>query len=192
MLVGFIFWYHGLVLGALPTSALQFLQSWDPAFVDGELDAYTVCTTWVISGQKLHLVDVFRERLEFPQIAPKILDLKRKFAAHQVCLEVSGVGKAIEQELKPAQYGERWLLPFEPRRGKTERAIEQTPKIGRGRVYLPMTADYLEPFEAEVLAFPFGTRSDQVDSMVQFLHALEYHQVLRGLSAYENNPRQPL
>jgi predicted phage terminase large subunit-like protein len=178
---------------SLPKRAFieRIVQSWDPAFVDGELNAFTVCTTWAISGQKLYLVDVFRERLEFPQIAPKILELKRKFGAQQVCLEVSGVGAAIEQELKHAQSGERWLLPFNPRLGKTERAISQTPKIERGRVYLPSAADYLEPFEAEVLAFPFGARSDQVDSMVQFLYALDHYSVLRGLSAYESDSRQP-
>ncbi len=169
----------------------RIVQSWDPAFTDGETNAYTVCTTWFISGRKLYLVDVFRQRLEFPKLTPKILELRDKFRANQVVLEVSGIGKAIQQSLRHLQRDGRWLYCTEPTLGKVERATVQTPKIERGRVFLPVRADWLETFEAEILSFPHSRYADQVDSMVHFLYALDQRDILQELSAYENNPRQP-
>jgi phage terminase large subunit-like protein len=46
--------------------------------------------------------------------------------------------------------------PHDPQLGKVERAIAQTPKIERKRVYLPMSAPWLETFESEVAAFPMS------------------------------------
>jgi len=53
--------------------------------------------------------------------------------------------------------------------------------LERGRIYLPNSAPWLETFESEVAAFPFGKYDDQVDSMVQFLGALE---LARGNAAF--------
>lgn len=175
-----------------PRSHIEsIVQSWDPAFVDGDINAYTVCTTWAISGQKLYLVDVFRQRLEFPQLELKIPELRKKFSADKVILERAGVGAAVVQKLEHLQRPDRWLYDVLPKLGKVERAVVQTPKIERGRVYFPVEAEWLETFEAEVLAFPHSRYTDQVDSMVQFLHMLDYRKIVLGLSAYTNNPHQP-
>ena len=52
-------------------------------------------------------------------------------------------------------------------------------------VYLPETAPWLAAFESEVAVFPNGKHDDQVDSMSQFLRALDYRPLpLRSLSFY--------
>ena len=78
-------------------------------------------------------------------------DLSYKMAAGQTCFE-----------------------RFGPRQDKVSRAAIQSVKIEQGRVYLPKAADWLEAFEAEVRHFPAGKHDDQVDSMVQFLHSMDY------------------
>ena len=64
----------------------------------------------------------------------------------------------------------RGLFWVNPRLGKVERAIEQTPKIERKRVYLPVSAPWLETFEAEVATFPLSQYCDQVELDGAFPH----------------------
>jgi hypothetical protein len=44
----------------------QIVQSWDTASKAGELNDYSVCTTWLIQGESYYLLDVFRARLLYP------------------------------------------------------------------------------------------------------------------------------
>ena len=161
---------------ALRDGALSFeaiVQSWDPAVVDTETAAFSVCTTWGILGRKLYLIDVLRKRLDFHKIEPAILHMKEKHNAGCVVLETAGVGVAIGNALVKREGSRRWLCPYDPTLGKVERAIAQTPKIERKRVYLPVSAPWLETFESEVASFPTSKYFDQVELMVQFLYPLD-------------------
>ncbi|MGD1039179.1 MAG: phage terminase large subunit [Roseiarcus sp.] len=174
----------------LPARFEAIVQSWDPAIVDNETAVFTVCTTWGIVGRRLYLVNVFRKRLDFYKIEPAMLSMKQKYNAGFVILEVSGVGKAIGNFLLKRQGIHEWFLWTEPRLGKLERAMAQTPKIERKYVYLPMKADWLETFEAEIAAFPLSKFADQVDSMAHFLHTLDTHNRLTArLSAFPERPK---
>ncbi|GLK68960.1 phage terminase large subunit [Hansschlegelia plantiphila] len=177
---------------APPRKAFErVIQGWDPAYMDGEANAYTVCTTWGIAGRKLYLLDVLRERMKFPQLGSRVLSERKKHKADQVIVESAGVGQILIQELKTYQSPTRWLLPISPNAAKLARAEGQTPKIERGRVYLPNSAPWLDAFEQEIALFPHGVYADQVDSTSQFLRALDYRAVLLGLSAYETDPKLP-
>jgi predicted phage terminase large subunit-like protein len=168
------------------------VQSWDPAVVDTETAAFSVCTTWGILGQKLYLLDVLRKRLDFYKIEPAVMHMKDKHNAGCVVLETSGVGAAIGEALLKREGARRWLCPHDPKLGKVERATSQTPKIERKRVYLPVSAPWLETFESEVATFPMSKYADQVDSMVQFLTLLDHR--LRwtiNLSAVRDRREQP-
>jgi predicted phage terminase large subunit-like protein len=168
------------------------VQSWDPAIVDTETAAFTVCTTWGILGQKLYLIDVFRKRLDFYKIEPAIMHMKEKHNAGSVILEVSGVGAAIGEALLKREGSRRWFYWHDPELGKVERALAQTPKIERKRVYLPVSAPWLETFEAEVATFPNSKFADQVDSMVQFLYAFDRRvRFVLNLTAYRDHREQP-
>jgi predicted phage terminase large subunit-like protein len=167
-------------------------QSWDPAVVDTETAAFSVCTTWGILGRKLYLIDVLRKRLDFHKIEPAILHMKDKFKASCVVLEIAGVGLAIGNALVKREGARRWLCPYDPTLGKVERAIAQTPKIERKRIYLPVNAPWLETFEAEVASFPMSKYYDQVDSMVQFLYLLDHrNRWTIDLSAVREHREQP-
>lgn len=157
----------------LPLAFELIAQSWDPAVVDTETAAFTVCTTWGIVGRKLYLIDVFRKRLDFYQIEPAIISMREKYNAGAVVIETSGVGRAIGNALLKREGTRTWMQPVEPRLGKVERALAQTPKIERKRVFLPISAPWLETFENEIAAFPMSKFADQVDSMVHFLAFLD-------------------
>jgi phage terminase large subunit-like protein len=42
------------------------LQSWDTAFKKGQENDYSVCLTMGIAGQGMYVLDVWREKVEFP------------------------------------------------------------------------------------------------------------------------------
>ena len=168
------------------------VQSWDPAVVDTETAAFSVCTTWGILDRKLYLLDVLRKRLDFHSIEPAILHMKQKFNAGCVVLETAGVGAAIGAALLKRADARRWLCSNNPVLGKVERAIAQTPKIERKRIYLPVKAPWLETFEAEAASFPMSKYFDQVDSMVQFLSLLDQrNRWTIDLSAFRQHREQP-
>lgn len=167
------------------------VQCWDPAMIDSETAAFSVCTTWGVTGRRVYLLDVFRKRLEFHQVAPAIRSLKDKYNAHFVILEITGLGTPIGNQLCNPR--PKWLLTVDPDMGKNERAIAQTPKIERKRVFLPKSAPWLATFEAEVAAFPFCKYFDQVDSMVHFLSAFDTrNNFTRCLSSISHFPKVPL
>lgn len=175
-----------------PSHFEAVVQSWDPAVVDTETAAYSVCTTWGVLGRKLYLIDVLRKRLDFYKIEPAILHMREKYRAACVVLETAGVGRAIGNALVKHEGARQWLCGHDPKLGKLERAIAQTPKIERKRVYLPLSAPWLETFEAEVASFPMSKYADQVDSMVQFLHLLDQrNRWTINLSAVREYREQP-
>jgi phage terminase large subunit-like protein len=45
-----------------------FLQSWDTANKSGERNDYSVCATWGVVSGKYYLLDVFRRRLDYPDL----------------------------------------------------------------------------------------------------------------------------
>lgn len=77
----------------MPSTAELVVQSWDPAFVDSETAAFTVCTTWAICGRRAYLLDVLRQKLKYPSLEPTILHMKEKHKATFVILD-GGVRKS--------------------------------------------------------------------------------------------------
>jgi predicted phage terminase large subunit-like protein len=109
-----------------------------------------------------------------------------------VVLETSGVGAAIGNALLKREGARQWLCSSNPKLGKVDRATAQTPKIERKRVYLPMSASWLETFESEVATFPNSKYADQVDSMVHFLRLLDHrNRWTSDLSALREHRDQP-
>ena len=147
------------------------IQSWDTANKSGELNDYSVCTTWGLYDGRYYLLDVFRKRLNYPELKQAVIDHSAQFNPNQVLIEDKGSGTQLIQELQAAHlYG---IEPYQPppQADKIMRANAQTPKFESGRVLLPRTAPWLEEYERELLAFPGTKYDDQVDSTAQ---ALDY------------------
>jgi phage terminase large subunit-like protein len=51
-----------------PPKFEQVVQSWDTANKDTELANYSVCTTWGLKDHRMYLLDVFRRKLDFPNL----------------------------------------------------------------------------------------------------------------------------
>ena len=165
--------------GRLPERRPQdrVVQSWDTGTKSGPSNDYSVCTTWQIRGPDYYLLDVYRNRLDYPDLRREVLSLAAEYQANVVLIEDAGTGTALIQQL----HRERTLRPIgiRPDRDKDTRLASQSYVIEAGRVRLPQDAPWLDAFRNEILAFPHGRHDDQVDSLSQFLIWAEKHRALR-------------
>lgn len=76
------------------------LQSWDTANKCGDMNDYSVCTTWGLYETDFYLIDVFRKRLTYPELKRAAIELFKKFDPLKVLIEDKASGTALIQELK--------------------------------------------------------------------------------------------
>ncbi|MCA6104665.1 phage terminase large subunit [Bradyrhizobium australafricanum] len=148
----------------------RMVQSWDVAAGIGDNNDFSVCTTWLKRKTKCYLLDVFRDRLAYPDLRRKIQQLARAFGPDAILIEKAGFGFSLQQELRhnpPSGMVEP--IAIVPRGDKQDRLAAQSAKIEAGQVFLPREAPWLADFLSEILAFPNGRHDDQVDSLTQFL-----------------------
>lgn len=155
----------------LPDSFVYTLQSWDTASKSGELNDYSVCTTWgVANNGKYYLLDVFRKRLEYPDLKRAVWEQARKYQHPRVLIEDKGSGTSLIQELK--REGLPFVRAYEPPLGadKIMRLFAQSHHFESSKVLLPHTAPWLNEYIRELTSFPGSKHDDQVDSTTQALH----------------------
>jgi predicted phage terminase large subunit-like protein len=149
----------------LPKSG-QIIQSWDVANKQGEENDYSVCTTWLVHENKYYLMHVLRGRFEFPSLRTEVLKLANLHKPAHILIEDAGVGTALIQELKTADFS---VIAVKPMYDKKIRMSIQSVKFSSGQVFFPKEAPWLADLEAELFAFPSGRHDDQVDSISQAL-----------------------
>ena len=113
-----------------------------------------------IEDDKLFLLDMFRDRVEAPDIVPQI---KRMVGIHN--LEWVGIERAGYQ-LAIVQFARREGLRIKELRAdkdKRSRALPLSAKMERGQVYFPKDKDWILEVERELLTFPVGEHDDIVD-----------------------------
>jgi len=149
----------------------RIVQSWDTAMTAHDGSDWSACVTAALRGNDIYVIDVFRERLDFPSLKARIYALKQEFAAHDVVIEDKGSGTGLIQQLKSE--GQLRPIGFAPEGSKADRMAAQSAGIEAGYVLLPEQAPWLEVFRGEMLAFPHGKHDDQVDAFSQLLGWIE-------------------
>lgn len=164
-------------------------QSWDTASGLGNRNDFSVGTTWGVRDGHYYLLDIVRERLDYPTLRRRVVSEARRYQADAVLIEVAGAGLALWQDLRRS--GEVRPIPISPKGDKEARVAAQSATIEAGRVLLPRYAPWLDEFRAEILAFPYGAYDDQVDSMVQLLNWMAWRQRRSEPRARPDPPRRP-
>jgi predicted phage terminase large subunit-like protein len=121
----------------------QILQSWDTANKDTELANFSVCTTWGVKGQHLFLLDVFRHKLDFPDLKRAIRQLAQLYHANVVLIEDKASGTSLIQELRANNFSLVQAAP-DLDSDKVMRLRAQTAKIEGGFVLFPKEAHWLD------------------------------------------------
>lgn len=165
-----------------PAKFDQVVQSWDTANKAEEFADPSVCTTWGIKGKDLYLLDVRRERLDYP-------DLKRAVRAHAeshgatvVLIEDKASGTQLIQDLK--RDGFHKVIAYKPEGDKVMRLHAQTAMI-QGFLYLPKGAPWLAAYVHELITFPRAKYDDQVDSTSQALDWIKQGNFGPGMGVFQ-------
>lgn len=161
-------------------------QSWDTASKTGLANDWSVGTTWLYKNGSYYLMDVCREKLNYPDLKAKMIESARRYDPWTILIEDTGVGTGLLEDLRQEGLD---AVAVKPTQSKETRAHIQTPKFQSSRVLFPRSAHWLPELEAEVLAFPGGRHDDQVDSITQ---ALAHENVEKGGVVYItlNPPRR--
>lgn len=156
---------------------IRKIQSWDTAFKTDELNCYSVCTTWAVTNDGYYLISIWRDRLEFPDLKRKVVELYEKFRVDEVLIEDKASGQSLIQELN-----RETRIPIKAikvDKDKLARLNSCSTLIESGKVLLPSTEPPLSPFVKggdikelidELSEFPNSEFDDIVDSVTQFLN----------------------
>jgi predicted phage terminase large subunit-like protein len=149
----------------LPRKFDEIMQSWDTANKDSELANFSVCTTWGLKDQRLYLLDVFRRKLNFPDLKRFVRQLADLHHADVVLVEDKASGTSLIQELRGDGFSTVQAAPA-IEGDKIMRLRAQTAKIEGGFVLFPKEAPWLDTYIHELVTFPNAKNDDQVDSTV--------------------------
>lgn len=113
----------------------RLLHSWDTAFKDKTQNDYSVCTVWGETHNGYYLVDVWRGKVEFPELKRVAVALFERDNPNVVIVEDKASGQSLIQELE--RNTRIPVLPVKVDRDKVARAYAATPLIEAGKVFLP-------------------------------------------------------
>ena len=159
----------------LPSQFLRVIQSWDTAYKPEQVNDPSVCTTWGETRHGWYLLDVFRERMEYPAFKRAAASLYEAWRPQGVLIEEKGNGQSLIQELRQGvgvgQTKVRIpLIPIDTKGiNKVDRLIAVSSLFEAGMVYLPEVSPWKLDYEIEMTIFPLAPHDDQVDSTSQFL-----------------------
>jgi predicted phage terminase large subunit-like protein len=165
-------WLRYYEPGEQPADFWEIIQSWDTANKSGELNDYSVCTTWGSVDEVYYLLDVCRKRLNFPELKREVARLADLYCPHTIVIEDKASGTQLLQDL--SNEGHLNATPYSPPAGadKIMRLHAQTALFENGKVLLPKEAPWLHEYVAEITGFPGSRYADQVDSTTQALDHL--------------------
>lgn len=148
----------------------HIVQSWDTAIKTGSTNDYSVCITARIWRKEVHILNVWRGRVEFPDLLKKAVSLARSFEARTMLIEDKASGSQLIQTLRDGNEP-RVPRPIArtPESDKFTRAAGVSSMVEAGQLFLPIEAHWLIEFKKELLAFPSSRHDDQVDALSQLL-----------------------
>ena len=155
----------------IPTAPVgQVVQSWDTASKEGVFTDWSVCITTRIINRKVYVLDVWRKKVEFPELRKAAIELAQRFQAHVMLIEDQSSGTQLYQSLlNDTPNGVPTPTRRKPEGDKLARLSGVTAMIERGELLLPKQAPWLAEFKRELLGFPSLPKDDQVDALSQLL-----------------------
>jgi len=158
-----------------PAPKCEFLiQSWDTAGRTTQRSNYSVCTTWGVfykedsDRPQVIMLDCWRDKVEFPELKKKALDLYKHWAPDACIVERRSAGEALVAEMRRAGI---FLTDYTPTRHDGDKVVRVnaiTDIFASGVVHI-MNRDWTSTVLDEAGAFPMGANDDIVDTICMAL-----------------------
>lgn len=151
----------------IPRFRIRVIQVWDTAFKEKETNDYSACETWLESDMGYHLLDAYRDRLNYPNL---IKQMKAQYAKHKpdvVIVEDKASGQSAVQTLQAETKMPILARPAE--RDLIARASTVSAAVEAGNCFIPEYAEWLADWLGEHNAFPGAPHDDWVSCTILFL-----------------------
>ena len=149
----------------------QLILSVDATFKDGEKNDFVAIEAWGRVENRMYLVDLVNEHLDFQQTVRRIrLMITKHYHMGAVYIEDKANGPAIMSVLRHEIPG---IIPVAPDASKEARVNAVSFVIEAGNVYIP-TTEWGDKFIEQCAKFPNDKHDDMVDAMSQALSKLIY------------------
>jgi predicted phage terminase large subunit-like protein len=155
-----------------PPAMQRVIQTVDSAAKSGEDNDYSIVATWGTDGIDFYLLDVWRAKVEFPELKRAVSDQFIKHQPSAVYVEDASSGMSLLQEMQ-----RETMIPVIAQQtisNKLGRVHAVSGLFQSGKVKLPRTAPWLAEWIEEHTSFPNGAYDDQVDTTAYALHELAY------------------
>lgn len=159
----------------------QMVMSVDATFKDGERNDFVAISVWGKKENKIYLVKMVNEHLNFTATLHKIRLLKAHYPRiGAIYVEDAANGQAIIQTLSHEILG---IIAVPPDKSKEARVNAVSFVIEAGNVYLPEGDPMTYKFVEQCAKFPNDKHDDMVDSMSMALYKLAYSRRGRAIPA---------
>jgi predicted phage terminase large subunit-like protein len=159
----------------IPDEHYQCIQSWDTAIKISDNSDYSVGTSWIATKEGYYLVDLIRERFEFPELRRAVINFAKTHNPSAILIEDKSSGQSLIQDLRKTTLP---IIGVHPRFNKETRLAAITPIFESKRVFIP-DKPWTDDFIAELISFPYSSFDDQVDSTSQFFDYISRRRLLK-------------
>jgi predicted phage terminase large subunit-like protein len=149
-----------------------FVISIDTAMKGTPLADFSVATVWLGRGENCFLLDLWRDRVDYPQLKRAVIWLRDKYPNATLLIEDKGSGTSLIQDLRADN---RSVIAINPEADKVTRVAKVSAQFEAGSVHFPKNASWVDCLKAELLGFPNTRYDDQVDSVAQALSWMSQH-----------------
>jgi predicted phage terminase large subunit-like protein len=104
--------------------------------------------------------------MDDPHLKRKIIESYQQLLMPTLLIEDAGSGTSLIQDLREIDIP---AVGIKPVGEKILRMSQHSARIEAGAVLIPAQAPWLDELRTEILAFPYGSHDDQVDSISQAL-----------------------
>ena len=149
--------------GQFNPAMLTHFGAIDVAVTTEERSDYTVIASFALTPDgKLFVEDIFREKIESPDIIPKAKQLASKYNWSYVCIENQGLSKPFVQEAGRAGLRVKEIKAI---KDKITKSLPLSARMESGDILFKKGASWLADLERELLTFPVGKNDDMVDAL---------------------------
>lgn len=153
------------------------VQSWDTAAKAGESNDFSVCVTALVKGRKVHVLDVWRQKVQFSDLWKASIELARRYDCQSLLVEETSNGTALIERLRnESPTGVPSPIARRPKLDKQARLEAASSMMEAGDLSLPKDASWLATFKSELLGFPSTRYDDQVDALSQLMNWVDERQ----------------
>lgn len=165
-------WFKEYDIAPTYTYGDAFVISIDTAMKGTPLADFSVATVWLGRGDNCFLLDLWRDRIDYPQLKHAVISLRDKYPNATLLIEDKGSGTSLIQDLRADN---RSVIAINPEADKISCAAKVSAQFEAGSVHFPKNAPWLDCLKAELLGFPNTRYDDQVNSVTQALSWMRQH-----------------